>query len=116
MMKPFYDDGKGIVIYCGDNREIANQLGRFDLLLTDPPYGIFGNDSVSRHDAANGWAQYGVSDWDKEPACNEFIGVCRSKCGKSIIWGGNYFSLPPSMGWLVWNKGQRNFSLADGEL
>ena len=35
-----------------------------------------------------------------------------------IIWGGNYFTdyLPPSQGWLVWNKGQRNFSLADGEL
>lgn len=35
-----------------------------------------------------------------------------------IIWGGNYFAdlLPASQGWLVWNKGQRDFSLADGEL
>jgi len=24
--------------------------------------------------------------------------------------------LPPSMGWVFWDKGQRNFSLADGEL
>lgn len=24
--------------------------------------------------------------------------------------------LPPSMGWIFWDKGQRNFSLADGEL
>ena len=32
--------------------------------------------------------------------------------------GGNYFTeyLPPSMGWIVWDKGQRDFSLADGEL
>ena len=37
---------------------------------------------------------------------------------KQIIWGGNYFTdyLPPKMGWIVWNKMQRNFSLADGEL
>lgn len=34
-----------------------------------------------------------------------------------IIWGGNYFtdSLPPTMQWLVWDKGQRNFTLADCE-
>lgn len=38
-MKPYYDDGKGIVIYNGDCREIMPTLGRFDLLLTDPPYG-----------------------------------------------------------------------------
>jgi DNA modification methylase len=36
---------------------------------------------------------------------------------EQIIWGGNYFTdyLPPSMQWLVWDKGQRNFSLADCE-
>jgi len=35
-----------------------------------------------------------------------------------IIWGGNYFAdlLPPRMGWLVWDKMQRDFSLADFEL
>lgn len=39
-------------------------------------------------------------------------------CDEQIIWGGNYFAdvLPPKMGWLVWNKMQREFSLADGEL
>lgn len=35
-----------------------------------------------------------------------------------VIWGGNYFSdyLPTSQGWYFWDKGQRSFSLADGEL
>jgi DNA modification methylase len=37
---PYYDDGKGIVIYNGDCRDVLPTLGRFDLLLTDPPYGI----------------------------------------------------------------------------
>jgi len=35
-----------------------------------------------------------------------------------IIWGGNYFTdfLPPTMHWLMWDKGQRDFSLADFEM
>ena len=36
-----------------------------------------------------------------------------------IIWGGNYFIdkiIRPSQCWLIWNKGQRGFSLADGEM
>ena len=35
-----------------------------------------------------------------------------------IIWGANYYPghLPKSMGWIFWDKGQRDFSLADGEL
>ena len=39
-MKPYYDDGRGIVIYHGDCREILPQLSKVDLVLTDPPYGI----------------------------------------------------------------------------
>lgn len=34
----------------------------------------------------------------------------------AIIWGGNYFDLPPSRCWLVWNKPERNFTLAEAEL
>lgn len=32
------------------------------------------------------------------------------------MWGGNYFTFPPSRGWLVWNKPERGFSLAEAEL
>ena len=39
-MKPYYDDGNGIVIYLGDCREILPDLPKVDLVLTDPPYGI----------------------------------------------------------------------------
>jgi DNA modification methylase len=38
-MKPYYQDS-AVTIYHGDCREIVPMLGRFDLLLTDPPYGI----------------------------------------------------------------------------
>jgi DNA modification methylase len=38
-MKPYYQDD-AVTIYHGDCREIVPGLGRFDLLLTDPPYEI----------------------------------------------------------------------------
>jgi len=34
----------------------------------------------------------------------------------AIVWGGNHFALPPSRGWLVWNKPERGFTLAEAEL
>ncbi|RLI44418.1 site-specific DNA-methyltransferase, partial [Candidatus Bathyarchaeota archaeon] len=51
------------------------------------------------------------------PEANIFNEIFRiSK--EQIVWGGNYFSefLPSSQGWDIWNKGQRAFSLADGEM
>src|SRR6266567_8445035 len=38
MMKPYYSE-KGIDIYLGDCTEILPQLGIYDVVLTDPPYG-----------------------------------------------------------------------------
>lgn len=112
-MKPYYEEA-GITIWHGDCRHILPQIGRFDLLLTDPPYGV--DADRDRNSQNNGWVDYGSTGWDKEPVTKEHIDVCRDSADKAVIWGGNYFELPPSMGWLVWNKGQRSFSLADGEL
>jgi DNA modification methylase len=42
-MKPYYQEGKPgktLTIYNGDCREILPQLGIYDLVLTDPPYGV----------------------------------------------------------------------------
>ena len=92
----------------------------FDLLLTDPPYGIdiIGQRIKKDPDGRYGYRQFKHKTWDnKRPdaeAFNEMLRVSKNQ----IIWGGNYFAdlLPASQGWLVWNKGQRDFSLADGEL
>ena len=35
---------------------------------------------------------------------------------KHVIWGGNYFDLPPSRGWLIWTKTGNAPSMADLEM
>jgi DNA modification methylase len=40
VIKPYYDDGKGIVIYHGDCRNIIPALNEVDMIATDPPYGV----------------------------------------------------------------------------
>jgi DNA modification methylase len=95
-------------------------LGRFDLLLTDPPYGIgYGGKENSVGGtpgrSKSGWKTWETT-WDESPVDKRTLDYCLSISEISIVWGGNYFDLPPSMGWLIWDKGQRDFSLADAEL
>lgn len=107
-MKPYYDDGKGMVIYHGDCREILPTLPKVDLVLTDPPYGIGrdgGRPSTSKH---GGRKPYEFLGWDSAAPEKEIFNLIFQCSDHQIIWGANYFPahLRPSMGWLVWDKGQ----------
>ena len=102
-MKPYYDDGKGIVIYHGDCRAILPTLPKVDLVLTDPPYGIShpcdfkarGRSVLANcrdyPDVHGDTAPFDPSMWIELPC---------------ILWGGNHYAsrLPDSGGWLVWDK------------
>lgn len=113
-------------IINADCLDILKQLPDkcIDLVLTDPPYGIdYGGQLIKGEEFKfntnkHGWRNFGNNEWDKERPSEEIFKEILRVSKNQIIWGGNYFAdlLPASQGWLVWNKGQRDFSLADGEL
>lgn len=109
-------------LILGDCLEILPTLGRFDACVTDPPYGI----GVDRTMAAQSGTKYGAAaapkrhyaatDWDNAPITPENIALLRSVSDHQIIFGGNYFELPPARCWLVWDKENGTNAFADCEL
>tara|TARA_R100000988_G_scaffold100258_1_gene70518 strand:+ start:808 stop:1398 length:591 start_codon:yes stop_codon:yes gene_type:complete len=91
-----------------DNMELMARYedNHFDLAIVDPPYGI----GISKNPVRQ---QHNKKQWDnaipKEKYFNELIRVSKNQ----IIWGGNYFDLPPTQGFFIWDKKQpHDFSLA----
>lgn len=94
----------------GDCMEIMPTLDPVDAVVTDPPYGIgiSSNPVRQKHQKKN---------WDDAPIEDCAVGLILKSASEHIIWGGNYFTLPPSRGFLVWDKKQpENFSLAMCEM
>lgn len=116
IMKPDYESPCGRVkLWCKDMLEVASFTSA-DLTLTDPPYGIGENAKrVASRTKLVATIDYGEFDWDSRPASDEEISSCRAVSPKCIIWGGNYFNVPPSRGWLVWDK-LNSGDFADAEL
>jgi site-specific DNA-methyltransferase (adenine-specific) len=106
------------VLMLGDCREILPTLGKVDAVVTDPPYGIA---HVWKGGFGHGWGKARDesilrNEWDDKPLNLEMIALLLAAAKEHIIWGGNYFQLPPSRCWFVWNKPERGFSLAEAEL
>lgn len=101
-MKPYYEQD-GVTIYHGDCREILPSLGRFDLLLTDPPYGIGASAGTGKY----GREKWSANDpqWDNAAPPRWLLEMVIASAEKAIVWGGNYFPLPPTRNYLIWDKG-----------
>jgi site-specific DNA-methyltransferase (adenine-specific) len=114
-VKPYYDDPvSGITIYHGDCREILPTL-KADVVVTDPPYGL--GDVMHRPGLGYQWSKLwgeGAPEWDREAPT--FLRELVGGFATAIVWGGNHFDLPPTRGWLVWDKIVRSFSSGHCEL
>lgn len=98
------------------------------MLAVDPPYGLgaarkkFGGHGVKRHmtglvaGKAIAKRDYGDAGWDDEACPQWLLDAWISKTDKQIIWGGNYFDLPPTKCILVWDKLRGDTDYADGEI
>ena len=108
---------ENIKLYNGDCMEYMKTIPDkyFELALVDPPYGI----GAAKEKPHNGWVDWGVKQWDNESPKAEYFTELKRVSKNQIIWGANHFisKMPyDSSCWLIWDKGQRDFSLADGEM
>jgi site-specific DNA-methyltransferase (adenine-specific) len=88
-------------LYLGDCRQILPTLEGIDAVVTDPPYGI---DAGNMRLGFSRSSRLPASDWDSEaPDLTPVLALNVP----SVIWGGNYFPLPPTRCVLVWDKGGR---------
>lgn len=83
----------------------------FDLAIVDPPYGLLKDSSNGRGKLKNRIFNGNIEHWDKAPDKSYFDELFRVSKNQ-IIWGGNYFDLPPTRGFVIWDKKQPfpNFS------
>lgn len=78
----------------------------FDLAVVDPPYGIGISSNPVRQ-------MHDKKQWDNAIPTDEYFEQLMRVSKNQIVWGGNYFPLPPSQGFLIWDKKQpQDFSLA----
>jgi len=100
----------------------------FDLAIVDPPYGIGeGNkknltrNSYTGFGKTKNWVKskdYGGGEFDDSIPSKEYFNELFRISNNQIIWGGNYMvkHLPPSMGWIVWDKDNGQCDQSDCEL
>lgn len=104
-------------LYLGDCREILPTLGKVDAVVTDPPYGI--GEAAGRNASRGKLAiskDYGNDSWDNEPISADLLDLVRTAARWCVLFGGNYYVLPATSCWLIWDKenGARDF--ADAEM
>lgn len=104
-------------LYRGDCCEVLPTLAPVDAVVTDPPYGL--NEAAGKNKSRGNLAaakDYGDDGWDSEPPKPWVIEMIRDKSRFQMFFGGNYFMLPPSQCWLVWDKKNGSNDFADCEL
>jgi len=101
-----------IKLYNADCMEVMKTFKdkQFSLAIVDPPYGIGISSNPFRQ-------KFKKNDWDNAIPNEQYFDELMRVSKNQIIWGGNYFDLPPSQGFLIWDKKQpQDFSSAMCEM
>jgi hypothetical protein len=112
-------------LWLGRCEDVLQTLGRLDAVVVDPPYGI--GEAAGKNRTRGkpvGLASkritfardYGNAEWDDRPLPAETIAAFRACSRWQIIFGGNFYALPPTSCWLVWDKLNGGSDFADCEL
>lgn len=95
------------VVYNMDCMEAMRKMPDkcFDLAVVDPPYGISINHNMGRRKGDKP-SEYKKVDWDNTPPEEEYFDQLFRVSKNQIIWGANYFCMPPTKCFIVWRKPQ----------
>ena len=94
----------------------------FELAVVDPPYGLDlanMNMGVGKSKKASKIQnrKWKPKDWDNETPTFEYFAQLFTVSKNQIIWGGNYFNLPPCKNYIIWDKEiPEGLSFADCEM
>lgn len=88
------------MITCEDNMELMARYedNYFDLAIVDPPYGIGYENGGQYFNKSQG------KKWDKQTPDKIYFNELFRVSKEQIVWGGNYFNLPPTRCVLAWTK------------
>jgi len=104
-------------LWLGDCRDILPTLPKVDAVITDPPYGI--GEAAGKNKSRGKLAvakDFGCDSWDDQPIPDDLVHMVRDAGKWAVIFGGNYYALPPARCWLVWDKENGDTDFADCEL
>ena len=99
-------------LYCGDCMDVLPTLPRVDAVITDPPYGI----GITRSNRIAVSRGFGGNNWDDLAPTPEQMQAVIASGVQAIVWGGNYFWLPPTRCVLIWDKQNDGRDFADLEM
>ena len=91
-------------LYLGDCAEILPLIGQCDAIVSDPPYGLGDKmtGGTKRFSTGEGGLKT-LGDWDAQPVPG-LLEMLEPVAPIRMLWGGNYYPVPASRGWLIWVK------------
>lgn len=103
------------IAYNMDCMEAMRQMPDkcFDLAVVDPPYGI---GAVNMRRGNSVIKADNEKHWDDTAPTEAYFAELFRISKNQIIWGGNYFPLPPTRCILVWDKGETMYGRSFCEL
>lgn len=105
-----------IVLWNADCRDVMHRYGEIDAVITDPPYGIdYAANPLPVMTKDGRKVNHAPGQWDHDTVPDVVLDL-PSMAPKCVIWGGNYYALPCTRGWLMWRKPDAPPSMAHGEL
>lgn len=109
------EDGT-VQLYCGDCLDLLPLMekGSVDAVVTDPPYGILSESGSAATRRSGGNKSSGVCGWDVSLSGGA-VSLVLGAADEVAIWGGCHMPLPPTFGYLIWEKGCAGLNFGEVE-